>query len=135
MLEAARSSSSEWTGVLTRHRPGADLALISEIGDARTVVTGRGGVAGHTYPACVQPIVAAVDGLAIADGLETHEAGHRRKVERATGVDRLARQDRVDPSPSTDGRAQTIDEVLGSVDTQAERSAFIEQQPPRWTAH
>jgi hypothetical protein len=83
----------------------------------------------------VQPIVAAFDGLAIADGLETHEAAHRPEVERATGVDRLAGEDCVDRSPSTDGAEQVIDEVLGSVDTQQKRSAFIEQQPPRWTAH
>ncbi len=68
-----------WVGVLgadtgTQGRPvfcaGADLKVINETGDARTLDTERGGFAGFVYRERVKPIVAAVDGLAIAGGLE-----------------------------------------------------------------
>src|SRR5271169_3407258 len=68
-----------WVGVLgadtgTQSRPvfcaGADLKVINETGDARTLDTERGGFAGFVYRERVKPIVAAVDGLAVAGGLE-----------------------------------------------------------------
>jgi len=68
-----------WVGVLcadtgAQDRPvfcaGADLKVIDETGDARTLDTERGGFAGFVYRERVKPIVAAVDGLAVAGGLE-----------------------------------------------------------------
>jgi enoyl-CoA hydratase/carnithine racemase len=67
-----------WVGVLCantakQERPvfcaGADLKVISETG-ADTLDTARGGFAGFVYRERTKPIVVAVDGLAIAGGLE-----------------------------------------------------------------
>jgi enoyl-CoA hydratase len=68
-----------WVGVLDANtadqpRPvfcaGADLKAIGETGDASTLDTERGGFAGFAYRERSKPIVAAVDGLAVAGGLE-----------------------------------------------------------------
>jgi enoyl-CoA hydratase len=82
-LEAAVDQLEEdpeiWVGVLTANtgeqdRPvfcaGADLKVIQETGDATVLRTERGGFAGFVYRERTKPIVAAVDGMAVAGGLE-----------------------------------------------------------------
>jgi enoyl-CoA hydratase/carnithine racemase len=82
-LEAAvdrlEDDPGTWVGVLCanterQERPvfcaGADLKVISETGDAGTLDTVRGGFAGFVFRERTKPIVVAVDGLAIAGGLE-----------------------------------------------------------------
>jgi enoyl-CoA hydratase len=82
-LEAAvdrlESDPEVWVGVLTANtgdlgRPvfcaGADLKVIAEDGHARGLDTERGGFAGFVFREREKPIVAAVDGLATAGGLE-----------------------------------------------------------------
>jgi enoyl-CoA hydratase len=82
-LEAAIDRLEEdpevWVGVLAANtekqsRPvfcaGADLKVIDETGHASALDTERGGFAGFVYRDRRKPIVAAVDGLAIAGGLE-----------------------------------------------------------------
>jgi enoyl-CoA hydratase len=82
-LEAAVDRLEEdpevWVGVLAantagQERPvfcaGADLKVIGETGDAATLDTERGGFAGFAYRERAKPIVVAVDGLAVAGGLE-----------------------------------------------------------------
>jgi enoyl-CoA hydratase len=68
-----------WVGILCSNtrdqdRPvfcaGADLKVINEAGDAATLDTDRGGFGGFVYRERTKPIVAAVDGLATAGGLE-----------------------------------------------------------------
>jgi enoyl-CoA hydratase len=68
-----------WVGILCANtedqdRPvfcaGADLKVISETGDAGTLDTARGGFGGFAYRERTKPVVAAVDGLATAGGLE-----------------------------------------------------------------
>ncbi|HEY7107321.1 MAG TPA: enoyl-CoA hydratase-related protein [Acidimicrobiia bacterium] len=68
-----------WVGVLVANtgeqdRPvfcaGADLKVLAEAGDARSLATARGGFAGFVYRERTKPIVVAVDGLATAGGLE-----------------------------------------------------------------
>jgi enoyl-CoA hydratase len=68
-----------WVGVLCantgeQERPvfcaGADLLVIQESGDAESLHTERGGFAGFVFRERTKPIVAAVDGLAVAGGLE-----------------------------------------------------------------
>lgn len=68
-----------WVGVLCantgqQERPvfcaGADLKVIQEVGDASPLHTERGGFAGFVFRDRTKPIVAAVDGLAVAGGLE-----------------------------------------------------------------
>jgi enoyl-CoA hydratase len=68
-----------WVGVLCantgdQERPvfcaGADLKVIQELGDASPLHTERGGFAGYVFRERVKPIVVAVDGLAVAGGLE-----------------------------------------------------------------
>ena len=68
-----------WVGVLDANteghaRPvfcaGADLKVIRETGDASALDTERGGFAGFVYRERTKPIVVAVDGLAVAGGLE-----------------------------------------------------------------
>ncbi len=49
---------------------GADLKVIRETGTAATLDTDRGGFAGFVYRDRAKPIVAAVDGLATAGGME-----------------------------------------------------------------
>jgi enoyl-CoA hydratase len=82
-LEAAvdqlEADPDTWVGVLTantadQERPvfcaGADLKVISEAGTADVLDTDRGGFAGFVYRERTKPIVVAVDGLAVAGGLE-----------------------------------------------------------------
>jgi enoyl-CoA hydratase len=73
-----------WVGVLCANtadqaRPvfcaGADLKVIGETGDARMLHTDRGGFAGFVYRERAKPIVVAVDGIAVAGGLEIVLAG------------------------------------------------------------
>jgi enoyl-CoA hydratase/carnithine racemase len=68
-----------WVGILCSNtgdqdRPvfcaGADLKVINEAGDAATLDTDRGGFGGFVYRERTKPVVAAVDGLATAGGLE-----------------------------------------------------------------
>lgn len=82
-LEAAvdrlEADPEVWVGVLCadtgeQERPvfcaGADLKVIQEAGDASPLHTERGGFAGFVFRERTKPIVAAVDGLAVAGGLE-----------------------------------------------------------------
>jgi enoyl-CoA hydratase len=82
-LEAAvdrlEDDADTWVGVLTastagQARPvfcaGADLKMLRETGDADVLDTDRGGFAGFVYRERTKPIVVAVDGLAVAGGLE-----------------------------------------------------------------
>jgi len=82
-LEAAvdrlEADPDVWVGVLcadtgAQERPvfcaGADLKVIQEAGDASPLHTERGGFAGYVFRDRTKPIVAAVDGLAVAGGLE-----------------------------------------------------------------
>jgi enoyl-CoA hydratase len=82
-LEAAvdqlEADPETWVGVLCantadQERPvfcaGADLKVIQETGDASVLDTERGGFAGFVYRERTKPIVVAVDGLAVAGGLE-----------------------------------------------------------------
>jgi enoyl-CoA hydratase/carnithine racemase len=69
-----------WVGVLEAapagppERPvfcaGADLKVIKAAGDAAPLDTARGGFAGFAFRDRTKPIVVAVDGLAVAGGLE-----------------------------------------------------------------
>ncbi len=68
-----------WVGVLTANTAeqanpvfcaGADLKVIRETGSAASLDTERGGFGGFVYRERTKPIVAAVDGLATAGGLE-----------------------------------------------------------------
>jgi enoyl-CoA hydratase len=68
-----------WVGILTantadQERPvfcaGADLKVIQGTGDASLLETERGGFAGYVYRERTKPIVVAVDGMAVAGGLE-----------------------------------------------------------------
>jgi len=49
---------------------GADLKVVQEAGDAAPLDTERGGFAGFVFRERTKPIVVAVDGLAVAGGLE-----------------------------------------------------------------
>jgi enoyl-CoA hydratase len=82
-LEAAvdqlENDPDTWVGLLTantanQERPvfcaGADLKVIQESGDAELLETDRGGFAGFVYRERTKPIVVAVDGIAVAGGLE-----------------------------------------------------------------
>lgn len=82
-LEAAvdrlEADPEVWVGVLcadtgAQERPvfcaGADLKVIQEAGDASPLHTERGGFAGYVFRERTKPIVVAVDGLAVAGGLE-----------------------------------------------------------------
>jgi len=82
-LEAAvdrlEDDPAVWVGVLCadtgeQERPvfcaGADLKVIQEAGDASPLHTERGGFAGFVFRERTKPIVAAVDGMAVAGGLE-----------------------------------------------------------------
>jgi enoyl-CoA hydratase len=82
-LEAAvdrlEDDPETWVGVLAantagQERPvfcaGADLKVISETGSAEVLDTPRGGFAGFVFRERTKPIVVAVDGLAVAGGLE-----------------------------------------------------------------
>ena len=82
-LEAAvdrlEADPDVWVGVLcanttAQERPvfcaGADLKVIQATGDAALLETERGGFAGYVYRERTKPIVVAVDGLAVAGGLE-----------------------------------------------------------------
>jgi enoyl-CoA hydratase len=82
-LEAAvdrlEDDPDTWVGVLCANtseqaRPvfcaGADLNVIRETGNADALETARGGFAGFVYRERTKPIVVAVDGLAVAGGLE-----------------------------------------------------------------
>ena len=82
-LEAAvdrlEADPEVWVGVLcadtgAQERPvfcaGADLKVIQEAGDASPLHTERGGFAGYVFRERTKPIVVAVDGLALAGGLE-----------------------------------------------------------------
>jgi enoyl-CoA hydratase/carnithine racemase len=82
-LEAAvdrlEEDADTWVGLLAANtagqaRPvfcaGADLKVLRETGDADVLDTARGGFAGFVYRERTKPIVVAVDGLAVAGGLE-----------------------------------------------------------------
>ena len=82
-LEAAvdrlEDDAEVWVGVLCANtadqdRPvfcaGADLKVVSATGSAASLDTERGGFGGFVYRERTKPIVAAVDGLATAGGLE-----------------------------------------------------------------
>ena len=141
-LEAAvdrlEDDPDTWVGVLganTEHqdRPvfcaGADLKVISETGDAATLDTERGGFAGFVYRERTKPIVVAVDGLAIAGGLEIALAGDlvvattrswfglvevtRNLVAAAGGLFRL---------PRAIGRATAMDAILTGEPINARRA-------------
>jgi enoyl-CoA hydratase len=98
---------------------GADLAVIRETGSAATLDTERGGFAGFVYRERTKPVVAAVDGLATAGGMEIVLAAdvvvattrsafglaevHHNLIAAAGGLFRL---------PRTVGRAVAMDAVL-----------------------
>lgn len=77
-LEAAvdrlEADDDVWVGVLRAEGPafcaGADLHVIDELGGADRLSTERGGFAGLTHRERTKPIVVAVDGPAVAGGLE-----------------------------------------------------------------
>jgi enoyl-CoA hydratase len=82
-LEAAvdrlEADPDVWVAVLCantgeQQRPvfcaGADLKVIESTGDASVLETERGGFAGYVYRERTKPVVVAVDGLAVAGGLE-----------------------------------------------------------------
>jgi enoyl-CoA hydratase len=82
-LEAAidrfEGDADTWVGVLRantegQERPvfsaGADLKVVNETGSAASMQTERGDFAGFVYRERTKPIIAAVDGLAVAGGLE-----------------------------------------------------------------
>jgi len=127
-----------WVGVLDANteghtRPvfcaGADLKVIRENGDASALDTERGGFAGFVYRERTKPIVVAVDGLAVAGGLEiiltadvvvatTRSAFGLAEVQRnliagAGGLFRL---------PRAIGRAAAMDAVLTGEPIDARRA-------------
>jgi enoyl-CoA hydratase len=78
-VDRLESDPDVWVGVLTantanQERPvfcaGADLKVIQSSGDASLLETERGGFAGYVYRERDKPIVVAVDGMAVAGGLE-----------------------------------------------------------------
>lgn len=72
-LDALEADPEVWVGVLTGAGPvfcaGADLRVVSE-GRAGELATPRGGFAGIVARARTKPLIAAVDGPAVAGGLE-----------------------------------------------------------------
>jgi enoyl-CoA hydratase len=72
-IDRLEDDDEVWTGVLAHTGPvfsaGADLKAIAA-GQAATLVTERGGFAGMTRRARTKPLVAAVDGPALAGGCE-----------------------------------------------------------------
>ena len=78
-IDALECDPDVWVGVLCANtegheRPvfcaGADPRVIEETGSAAALDTDRGGFAGFVFRERTKPIVAAVDGLATAGGLE-----------------------------------------------------------------
>jgi enoyl-CoA hydratase len=78
-VDRMEADDSVWVAVLCantgdQERPvfcaGADLLVIQEAGDATPLHTERGGFAGFVFRQRTKPIVAAVDGMAVAGGLE-----------------------------------------------------------------
>jgi enoyl-CoA hydratase len=78
-LDRLEGDPDAWVGVLTANTgeqtnpvfcAGADLKVIRETGSAASLDTERGGFGGFVYRERTKPIVAAVDGLATAGGLE-----------------------------------------------------------------
>jgi enoyl-CoA hydratase len=77
-VDALESDDNVWVGVLLANtegqtRPvfcaGADLKVV-EAGDVASLHTARGGFAGFVFRERTKPIIAAIDGLATAGGLE-----------------------------------------------------------------
>src|SRR4051812_29285096 len=78
-IDRLEADPDVWVAVLCadtgeQERPvfcaGADLKVIQEAGDASPLHTERGGFAGFVFRDRTKPVVAAVDGLAVAGGLE-----------------------------------------------------------------
>jgi enoyl-CoA hydratase len=136
-LEAAvdrlEADDDVWVGVLRAEGPvfcaGADLKVIDEFGSADVLATERGGFAGFAYRERTKPIVVAVDGLAVAGGLEivlacdvvvaSTRAGFglaevkRNLIAGAGGLFRL---------PQVVGRAAAMDAILTGEPIPAERA-------------
>jgi enoyl-CoA hydratase len=141
-LEAAvdrlEGDADTWVGVLCantagQERPvfcaGADLKVLRKTGDASTLDTARGGFAGFVWRERAKPIVVAVDGLAVAGGLEivlaadvvvatTRSAFALAEVKRnliagAGGLFRL---------PRAIGRAPAMDAILTGEPIDAQRA-------------
>src|SRR5438067_4921389 len=141
-LEAAvdrlEDEPDTWVGVLCantegQERPvfsaGADLKVVNETGSAAAMHTARGDFAGFVYRERTKPIIAAVDGLAVAGGLEivlacdvivatTRSAFGLAEVKRnlvagAGGLFRLTR---------AVGRAAAMDAILTGEPIEAQRA-------------